>query len=250
MHNIYHKTIPGVGDLNFVLIHNAGGNHLFFTHQIDMLRKHGNVTVLDLPGHGRSLPSKNNGMMASSEIICSLIQKNKFSNVVLVGLNNGANIALSACCSGLTSIKRCILIDPPLFLESGFIGEIEEFIEQCDKPGCEVFIKELVENLLSRTSQPNRDIAFNAFMQVDKASLKSLFRSLIEWDQSSDSLMQSFNIPTLCIVTDEHHCRYHQLQSRAPGFQLAKVVGSKCWATLEVPEQINAMIDRFLCCSS
>ena len=246
MSNIFYKTIQGTGDLNFVLIHNAGGNHEFFIHQIDMLKKHGDVTLLDLPGHGRSAPSTNNDISTLSEIICKLILKNKLSNVVLIGLNNGANIALSAFCSQLISIKKMILVDPPLFLKSSFVDEIQEFIRQCGKADYQKFIRSLVENLFVETTQPNRDIAFNAFMQVDKTSLKAMFRSLIEWDRASDTIIQSLNIPTLCIVTDEHHCRYHQLQQKAPEFQLAKVIGSKCWATLEVPEQLNAMIDRFI----
>jgi hypothetical protein len=36
------------------------------------------------------------------------------------------------------------------------------------------------------------------------------------------------------------------MRREAPQFEIGKVVGSKCWATLEVPEQLNAMITRFL----
>lgn len=55
------------------------------------------------------------------------------------------------------------------------------------------------------------------------------------------------NLNTLTILTDEHHCSYRKLTSiKNNMITLAKVVGSKCWATLEVPEQINAMISRFL----
>lgn len=44
------EKISGDGDISFVLIHNAGGSHQFFTHQIAMLKKYGDVVYLDLPG--------------------------------------------------------------------------------------------------------------------------------------------------------------------------------------------------------
>ena len=36
------------------------------------------------------------------------------------------------------------------------------------------------------------------------------------------------------------------MRVQASQFEIGKVVGSKCWATLEVPEQVNAMMARFL----
>lgn len=37
-----------------------------------------------------------------------------------------------------------------------------------------------------------------------------------------------------------------KMNLEASYFEIGKVVGSKCWATLEVPEQVNAMIARFV----
>lgn len=51
---IFIERIQGNGDHNFVLIHNAGGNHHFFTHQIALLKNYGNIFWLDLPGHSHS----------------------------------------------------------------------------------------------------------------------------------------------------------------------------------------------------
>jgi hypothetical protein len=51
---IFVEKLSGVGDLSFVLIHNAGSDHRFFTHQIEMLRKFGDIVQLDLPGSGKS----------------------------------------------------------------------------------------------------------------------------------------------------------------------------------------------------
>src|SRR3989344_2976299 len=39
MNELFFEKIKGAGPLNFILIHNAGGSHQFFIHQIDTLKK-------------------------------------------------------------------------------------------------------------------------------------------------------------------------------------------------------------------
>ncbi len=50
---IFVEKLQGTGNLDFVLIHNAGSDHRFFTHQIEVLKKFGDVIWLDLPGSGK-----------------------------------------------------------------------------------------------------------------------------------------------------------------------------------------------------
>jgi pimeloyl-ACP methyl ester carboxylesterase len=240
------EKLSGHGDLNFVLIHNAGGSHQFFTHQVAMLKKHGDVLCLDLPGHGESGSAQHGGIEETSVLISEICREQALSNVCLIGLNNGGNIALDIASKALVPVERLVLIDPPLFMDEKFVGEVEDFINTLNQVDCEPFIKGLVDALFVQTSKANKQIAFDAFNSADKPSLQAMFRSLIKWDVSAATVLQKINCPTLSILTDEHHCRYQQLKQAAPSFELAKVNGSKCWATLEVPEQVNAMIERFL----
>ena len=243
---IYSKKIDGHGPYNFILIHNAGGSHKMFSHQIEMLIKHGSVVLLDLPGHGLSEACDNNGIRESSELIKKLCVHYSLDEIWLVGLNNGANIAIDIAHQRCMELSGMILIDPALFLDDNFINEIHLFIDKLKKSSYDEFIHILVTDLLVNSDQVNRDIASEAFMKVDKTCLKNMFLSLIEWDKSSKSILPSIDIPTLHILTDEHHCTFEMIKKIAPQFSLGKVIGSKCWATLEVPEQVNAMIERFL----
>lgn len=248
MGHIFAKKLEGEGALNFILIHNAGGSHQFFTQQIDSLRKSGNVILLDLPGHGSSEATTDNSIEASAQTIASISKKLHLKNICLLGLNNGANIALHTFYKKILPIERLILIDPPLFMGPEFVNEIKAFINKLEQNDKEYnnFIHSLVDHLLAKSTSCNRDIAFNAFFKADKPSLKTMFESLITWDKNAKAVLESITCPTLCVITDEHHCSYQSIKNEAPHFQLAKVVGSKCWATLEVPEQINAMVERFL----
>lgn len=250
MHNMYTKKIEGTGKQTFILIHNAGGNHKMFTPQIDMLLTQGDVVLLDLPGHGASAPAEKNSIDASSSLIVDLVQTHTRNNICLIGLNNGANIALNALYQNHLPIEKMVLIDPPLMMHQSFINEIQDFInilsQLTEEKAYKAFVQDLVKNCLVYQNKNSIDIAFSAFMTVDKCALQAIFQSLIHWDKQAEKILASTQVPTLCIVTDEHHCRFADLKKAAPHFILGKVVGSKCWATLDVPEQVNTMIQRFL----
>jgi pimeloyl-ACP methyl ester carboxylesterase len=240
------ERLLGHGSLNFVLIHNAGGDHHFFTHQLHVLKKFGNVILLDLPGHARSGVLASYNMHDLAVVIEQVCKQLKLINICLVGLNNGANIAIETAASFALPIHSMALIDPPLLMDTSFVEEIRQFISQLDGNEYGEFIQSLVNSLFIRTGINNKYIAINAFNHADKKSLQAIFTGLIDWDAAALEKLTEITIPTLCLITDEHHCTYEKLNHAAPQFEYGKVVGSRCWATLEVPEQVNAMMERFL----
>ena len=244
---IFVEKLMGSGDLNFVLIHNAGSDHRFFIHQIELLRKFGNVIQLDLPGCGKSHPITSYKMEDLSSIISAICAKLSLNNICLIGLNNGANIAIDSVLNQKVPVKRLILIDPPIFMDKSFVKEIHSYIESLEKAEFnQQFVESFVDALFLDAEPSAKAIAAVAFNGVDKISLQKIFKGLLEWDAKSAGILKKIACPTLCILTDEHHCSYEKMHREAPHFEIGKVIGSKCWATLEVPEQVNAMIARFL----
>ena len=249
-HKLFIEKLSGNGPLNFVLIHNAGGDHHFFKHQIPILQKYGDVIWLDLPGHGDSDGILGYTMSDLAHVITQHCLTLNLKNICFVGLNNGANITIEIAASHPLPVHSIILIDPPLFMHKTFISEINEFIKYLDQEEYSLFIDSLVHHLFLETSLENKEIAKRAFIRANKKSLKNIFQGLIEWDKNSQSRLKNISYPVLCILTDEHHCQFRTLSQEALPFTIGKVVGSKCWATLEVPEQVNAMIERFVILNS
>ena len=244
---IFVKKVRGAGNLNFVLIHNAGSDHRFFNPQIKILKKFGNIIQFDLPGCGKSSPIASNTMKDLSSIIYIICKKFSLKNVVLIGLNNGANIAIDAALTQTLEIKGLILIDPPIFMDKSFIKTITSYVKSLEKDGFNhQYVTTFVDTLFIEADFKTKKMAVNAFNGVNRKSLQEIFRGLIRWDAHSAGILKKILCPTLCILTDEHHCSYKKMRREAPQFEIGKVIGSKCWATLEVPEQINAMIARFL----
>lgn len=243
---IFVEKISGAGYLNFILLHNAGGNHLFFSHQIELLKRHGNVILIDLPGHSKSEGMSCYQMSDLSAIVSQVCLSLSLDQIGLVGLNNGADIAIDMALHDHLPIHHLILIDPPIFMDPSFISEIKNFIHQLQNQQHETFVTSLVDQLFILTDEKCKSIARNAFNRVDRKALCQIFEGLIHWDSHIAGKLHDIKHPTLCILTDEHHCTYAKLKREAPHFTIGKAIGSRCWATLEVPDQVNAMIERFL----
>lgn len=245
--DIYVETHPGKGNKNFLLIHNAGSDHRFFKNQIESLKPFGQVTLFDLPGSGKSHPVASYKMNDLAALTLQICEQLSLKNLSLIGLNNGANIAIQAALQKTVPIEKLILIDPPIFLSPSFTKEIQAYIQSLENAQFDApFVTSFVDSLFLQAETSTKEIAINAFNQVDKKALQALFQGLLDWDAHSSGLLKKIQQPTLCILTDEHHCSFEKMQREAPHFEIGKVIGSKCWATLEVPEQINAMITRFL----
>ena len=243
---IFVKQVSGNGTLSFVLIHNSGGNHHFFNHQIKCLEKIGNITLLDLPGNGQSQPIDNSTIKNLASIVSKICQKLSLTNICLVGLNNGANIAIEVALNKLLPIKGIVLLDPPIFMNQEFISEIENFILELEKKDLEDFSTSVSNTLFLNTNLENKQIAKNAFMNIDIQAQQKAFKGLLDWDKKSHGIFKKINYPTVCLISDEHHISFEKLKKEAPSIEIGKVVGSKSWMTLEVPEQVNSMIERFI----
>lgn len=183
---IFVEKLPGAGKLNFVLIHNAGSDHRFFTHQIEMLRLFGDVVQLDLPGSGKSHPISSYKMRDLSSVIAAICRKLSLKNICLIGLNNGANIAIDTALHQSLAIEKLILIDPPIFMDKPFIDEINAYIESLEKANFDhQYVASFVDALFLNTNSSNKEIAASAFNSVNKKSLSGIFRGLLEWDAKS-----------------------------------------------------------------
>lgn len=245
---IFIERIPGKENLNFLLLHNAGGNHHFFAQQLDTLKQYGSIIQLDLPGHGASSALTDNSMDNLAKLVTQIYQPYKDQPLCLVGLNNGANLAMHVATTEALPLHSLILIDPPMLMNASFVAEIKQFIQQLENDNADysAFIEAMVTQLLPGVDVVQQNIARQAFLQVNKESLSATFQSLINWDLQTVVCLQKIILPTLCILTDEHHCTYEKVQRYAPQFTLGKVIDSKCWATLAVPQQLNAMMAQFL----
>ncbi len=239
---IYYEC-HGSGPQTYVLLHNAGGDHHFFDPQISFLQNHGRVIAIDLLGHGQSKkPEQAYSLSQHAADINALLSSLNVTNATGIGLNYGANVFIEM---GSTQIKRLIMIDPPLFMDDTTRNFVQDHVNDLNNPKNDHYVEDLVSQSFLKGNQTSQDIARNAFQTTPRKILATIYKDLLDWDKNSFSKVQKIDTPSLCIMTDASLCSMAELQACNPKIRLGKVVESLYWATLEVPDQINAMIQRF-----
>ncbi|HPE85158.1 MAG TPA: alpha/beta hydrolase [Chlamydiales bacterium] len=235
-----HYEVFGSGQPAFLLVHNAGGDHHFFDPQIAFLETLGTVIAVDLPGHGKSADDE------GPYSICRYAQTLKeickcYPKIIGIGLNYGANVLIEM---GL--IDRLVMIDPPLLMDNRTKGFILNHIVELKAIDPVTYAKQIVNSSFLEVNQDVKDKALQSFRIPSPEVRAAVYADLLEWDEDSFNKVEQLSIPTLCIFTDGSLCSMQNLQACNPLIEISKVCRSYYWATLEVPDQVNAMIHRFL----
>ncbi len=241
-----HFEEKGSGKYTFILLHNAGGDSSFFTQQIDVLIRFGKVVLIDLPGHGQSESGSDPTVSYFSDQMIQLCKELQCENIIAIGLNYGANILLEINASHPGLLCASVMIDPPVFINAEVNALIEKNSHELESDSSLQHAHELVKASFIKTDDVTRQIAIQAFTKIDTRYLAQLYRNLIDWDRSSQDKVKRVNHPSLLITTDAALCSIEDMKRVNPDIMSAKVFGSLYWATLEVPQQINTMINRFM----
>ncbi len=239
--------IFGSGSKNFILLHNAGGNHQFLRYQINAFSEIGKVVGIDMLGHGNSdKPIKKYAVLEYAEDIIELCNYLNIDKVVGIGLNYGANVLLQLAVNKPEIISKLILIEPPLLMKPETVDRIQEHMGHLSNCKMTEYAEILVKQSFINTTKENREIAKSSFKTIKKEVLFSIYTNLLEWDKLSRNIVVNLKIPSLCILTNGSLCSGADLLQINPQIEIGKVVGSLYWTTLEVPDQVNSMILRFL----
>lgn len=241
----------GRGRQQFALIHNAGANHHMMKKIFSHVSRRGMALTFDWPGHGKSAPRKDGdySVTAQAEKIAQFLQLQGRKKWILIGLNFGANLAVEIAALYPNLVSHLVLIEPPILLPPESQFWIQGLIQQLRELPPKAYGKKIVkETFLSPPNPEDQRMVEKAFEIVDREMYIATFRSFLEWDQSVTVKLKKLTAPTLHILTTHPFCT--DLSPYVANVTTARVVGSGFWATLEVPEQLNAMIDRFLDISS
>jgi pimeloyl-ACP methyl ester carboxylesterase len=239
--------ISGSGGKTFILLHNAGGNLHFMDYQFDHLALKGRVVSVDLRGHGQSdKPDGNYAVSIFAEDLNSLCQGLVIEEAVVIGLNYGAVVAIELANLTPQLVSELVLIDPPVLMESWVKQLVQGHVDELQGPPFNTFSKQLVESVVMKATKEDKEMAISAFDTTSRSALICTYQDLLKWDGTSADKIRQCTMPVLNVQTSNPFCPASSLQTLCPHLVNEKIVDSGPWATLEVPAQINAMIDRFL----
>lgn len=232
-----------------ILIHGWCCDRSFMAPQAEHLARRGfDVVALDLRAHGQSdKPEQPYPIGAFGGDIAFVCAALGLVRPVLIGHSMGGIIAYDVARLHPELPAAIVMLDSSVVPPDQVRATMWQTVERLEGPDHAQALRDLVGNVLFiPTDDPERRRRILDFMAAAPQHLMvGGYAGLAGYDPGPDGAV---TVPSLYIAADEPTARADMVKVRAllPQLQYGQTVGSGHFCQLEVPDQVNAMIDRFL----
>ena len=239
--------IEGAGHPEFLFIHGLGGNRTHFTPQMEHFSHKGRALNAELRGHGESdKPNEEYSIEGYADDLLWLCARQKIKHPVIVGQSMGGNMALEIAARFPDFPAGIVLLDSGVFFPESAGKVFASYLQGLKSPDFKNQVRRIVEDSCLPTDACRHQVE-RTFLATPQHVMISTFESLFLWDlHRARDCAKACRSPVLYI---QAACRLADLDLFAklcPQLITAKAVGSGHFLSLEVPQQINPMIDRFI----
>jgi pimeloyl-ACP methyl ester carboxylesterase len=246
MHVFYEEAGSGAPPMLFV---HGIGNHTHFAAQIDYFSRSHRVVAPDLPGFGLSdAPEREYGIATFADDIAGLCDELDLPRPVIVGHSMAGAIALEVAATRPELPSAIVLLDPipivPLPALQAQRGQLAEALT--GSAYREAFRGFAEARMFRSTDDPElRARIVDEMCATPQHVLAPTFANLSKW--SGEPLADRVRIPVLLITAgDGLPADIARTRELLPQLELGRTVGAGHFAHVIAPDQVNAMIDRFL----
>lgn len=234
----------GHGSPAVVLIHGAFGNRSHYAAQIEHLARRRRVLAVDLRGHGESdVPREGFRLRDYAEDTLAVCEAAGLDRYMLCG--HSMPVALIAASLKPERVAGVALLDGTiLFPESLRSQALASLVPALEGEGR---VRAMQDYLVGRGISPYDSASLKARVMAEIADAPAgIAAPLIRDVMTSDFSQLLTGAYPLLYVHARAPVDLMRLRELRPDVLLGSVVGSGHWMMLEVPDQINAMLDRFL----
>jgi len=233
----------GTGEPAMLFVHGWCCDRSYFEPQSRRFAAGHRVAALDLRGHGASdRPEPGHGnydIETLADDALTVARDAGFALPVMVGHSMGGLVAL-ACAARPGAVRAAVLVDPaPVLDERGrsyFARSVADVA--ADEDGS--WRGRFAARLLLPTDTARRQDIVTGGAAVPAPVAAAAMRGMAEFDGAGT--LDRVRVPVLSI-----HARRPEVGLREhPAVTIGQTVGAGHFPQLEVPDQVNAMIERFL----
>lgn len=242
------EEAPGAG-APVMLVHGWCCDHRYFAPQFEYFAKKGHrVVALDLRGHGASdKPRERYSMQGFADDIAFICDHLRLAKAVVIGHSMGGIVAFDFASRYPGLLSALIMLDAAIVLPEAARAVLPGLVAELSGPGYQQVIRDFItKTLLLPTDDPERkEWILSSMASAPQHVAISAYRALGEYDAAKTARVAA---PSLYIAADEPHARADmgRVRELLPALAFGQTVGSGHFCQLEVPDQVNAMIDRFL----
>ena len=225
------------------------GNHTHFAAQVDYFSRAHRVVAPDLPGFGQSdKPERDYSIKAFANDIAWLCDELDLHGAVIVGHSMAGAVALELAAARPELPSALVLLDPiPIVPLPALHAQRAQLAEALTGPAYQEAFRGFAEERMFRpTDDPElRARIVNEMCATPQHVLAPTFASLSQW--SGEQIAHQVSIPVLLITAgDGLPADTTRTRELLPQLELGRTVSVGHFAHAIAPDQINAMIARFL----
>lgn len=233
-----------------VMIHGWCCDHTFFAPQAAHFAEAGHTVVaLDLRGHGRSdKPQTSYTIDAFADDVLWVCGELGLSRPILIGHSMGGIVAFDAACRFPELPGAVVMIDSSVVLPAAVRIAIPQFLERLRGPDYAAAMRAALTStfFLPTDDAARREQILDVMASVPQHVIVAAYAGLAVYN--ANAVASRLTAPSLYIAANEPAPRadMDRLKNLIPNMHRGQTVGAGHFCQLEVPVQVNAMIDRFL----
>jgi pimeloyl-ACP methyl ester carboxylesterase len=239
----------GTGGTAMIFIHGWSCDRSYLAPQFGHFSARHAVAALDLRGHGDSGQPAHPGSYDIETMagdVLAVAQAAGFSNPVLVGHSLGALIAL-ACAARSQAIGAVLMLDPAPITNEGAKAFFRDSFAAISADQDRSWRTAFVSGLFLPTDVARRAAIIEEMPAVAPLVAAEAVRAMGEFDGTR--ALGKVSVPVLSIGSAVPANEPADLRSACPAITIGQTVGSGHFIQLEVPAQVNAMIEQFMAIS-
>jgi len=237
----------GAGEPPIVFVHGWCCDRSYFAPQVAHFAGRHAVAALDLRGHGesgRSGPGADGYRVeALADDVLAVAQAAGLRQPVIAGHSLGALAGL-ACATRPGAIRALLMIDPAPITNGAAAAFFLDSVAAVAADHDGSWRRSFVAGLFLPTDHVRRTAIINGMAQVPPDIAAATARAMGEFDGAA--ALAAAAVPVLSIGSAVPANKSADLRARRPSIMIGQTVGSGHFVQLEVPDQVNAMVERFL----
>jgi pimeloyl-ACP methyl ester carboxylesterase len=240
----------GEGEPPVLLVHGWCCDHTYFAPQFEHFAERGHrVVAVDLRGHGKSdKPHQRYAMQDFADDLAWVCQRLELAKPVVIGHSMGGIVAFDLAARYPHLPSAVVMLDAAVVLPSAARAAIPGLLEELRGPDYRDVLRGYASRALfiSTDDEQRKEHILQSMSSTPQHVVVSAFEGLRDYDPTEAA--GGLALPGVYIAADELQprsdmTRFHEMFS---DILYGKTVGSGHFCQLEVPEQVNAMIERFL----
>lgn len=229
-----------------LFIHGNSCDHTFLTPQVEHFGGHRRVFALDLRGHGASdKPEGDYSFSRLADDIEEVAGRQGWPPLVAVGHSMGGVVALELSLRHPGRVAGVACLDSTVLTPPGRPTRMHSLLEGLRSTAWKNYFRRYFESSFEPTDDLERkEAVLTRMVSTPQHVVVSLFEQWRTADGAAAA--RACRVPFLYLCSSRPRTDPSQLRELCPQLVTGQVVGSGHFMTLETPDQVNAMLERFL----